>query len=155
MTDTVEARDGCVVDTGPLAELLSHFVAGFQAPQFSGAGARRSTSTAQSVGAARWLSEATARRGSSVVPAETIQNIIRRGPDGRPAPRYKTTELRVADALVMAINRPLAFHDGTLRVRPNPRAPRALRAQCCTGAIRGAMPGTRLPSAMTRGRARF
>lgn len=59
------------------------------------------------------------------VPLTQIENIRRK--------RKPVTELRFADPIVMALERPEAFHDGTLRIRPNPTASRAARAGCCGG----------------------
>lgn len=106
------ARDGCVVETESLSALL--------------AGGSRSRSTA-------WLAEATRRQDPLGVgiPEATIENVV--------SARFRTTELRIADALVAAIGRPEAFHDGTLEVRPNPTASREARAACCGGSLTGAV----------------
>lgn len=71
------------------------------------------------MGAVSWLAMETG------LPKRTIQRVV--------AGTRQTTELRVADALVWAINQPQLFHDGTLNIRPNPRARATERAQCCGG----------------------
>jgi hypothetical protein len=77
------------------------------------------------VGAVEWLvSETGLREG-------TIERVL--------YARSATTELWMADALTQAIDRPFAFHDGTLEIRPNPQAPRAARASCCGGSLTGAL----------------
>ena len=68
------------------------------------------------MGAVSWLAQETG------LPKRTIQRVV--------AGTRQTTELRVADALVWAIGKQQLFHDGTLHVRPNPRARAAERA-CC------------------------
>jgi hypothetical protein len=124
------ARDGCVVETGPLAELLRGFVDswGLTRPSTAGRFTAASRRTEVSpVGAVTWLAAETRRQDPAGrgIPEGTIQNIVRG--------RHRLTELRTADALVTALERPEVFHDGTLRIRPNPSAPAALRASCCGG----------------------
>lgn len=63
--------------------------------------------------------------GGVPVPKKTIENVL--------AGRSRHTELRIADALVAAVEQPEAFHDGTLRILPNPNAAPAVRATCCGG----------------------
>lgn len=79
------------------------------------------------VGAVSYIAEATKQsdpdgRG---VPEKTIQNLV--------AARFPVTELRIADAVVSAIDRPHLFHDGTLEIRQNPLASRKSLATCCGG----------------------
>jgi hypothetical protein len=119
-------RDGCVVDAGDLAVLLRGFVARWNVERsvtvgrFAGRDRRTDVSP---VGALKWLSAETG------LAEGTIENIVRG--------RNHSTELRIADALVVAIGRPYAFHDGTLTIRPNPSAPAAARAACCSGSTLG------------------
>lgn len=75
------------------------------------------------MGAVAWLVQETRRRSPPGIPEATIEGVIGR--------RHRTTELRIADALVAAIDAPQAWHDGTLKVRPNPRATPERRASCC------------------------
>lgn len=128
------ARDGCVVDTEPLSELVHGFVSRWNRdrPQRSGQFRKRSAAPAAAkeqqpdvdpIGAVAWLAQETG------LPRDTIQNIAAR------PPRYRTTGLAIADSLVSALGRPEAFHDGTLSIRPNPNAPRAARAACCGGSM--------------------
>jgi hypothetical protein len=49
------------------------------------------------------------------------------------------TELRTADLIVAAVERPDAFHDGSLPVVPNPAASAPARASCCSGSLTGAV----------------
>lgn len=128
------ARDGCVVRTEPLADLLTGFVSRWRVHRPATAGQFTSTergSAVSAVGPVAWLEQETRqhdpdRRG---VPAGTIERIM-----GRRSP---TTELRTADALVSAIGCPEAFHDGTLEIRPNPCATPRERAACCGGSLVG------------------
>jgi hypothetical protein len=122
-------RDGCVVITEGLADLLARFVEDWKRSRPSTGGRfgdgvddRNAVST---IGAVAWLAAETRRNDPDGVgiPPDTIQNVVSR--------RYRTTELRVADALVTALGRPEVFHDGTLTILPNPSAPRAARDACC------------------------
>ena len=127
------ARDGCVVETEPLAHLVGGFVASWNRDRpptggrFSDRKARERRTEVSTLGAVSWLADQTRRSDPSGlgIPPDTIQNVVSR--------RYRTTELRVADALVSAIGRPEVFHDGTLTIRPNPSASRAAREACCGG----------------------
>lgn len=90
----------------------------------------------QTVGAVRILSERTALLAEQVpeglpVPTKTIENVL--------AGRHRLTELRIADALVAAVEQPEAFHDGTLRILPNPNAAPAVRASCCGSSLNGSL----------------
>lgn len=67
------------------------------------------------------------------VPKETIRALLAKGR------RSPYTELRTADLLVAAIERPEVFHDGTLAVEPNPSASVEARASCCGGSLNGAV----------------
>jgi hypothetical protein len=76
------------------------------------------------IGALAWLAQ------ESGLPEKTVETVV--------AARNRTTELRVAEALVVgALQRPEAFQDGTLEVRPNPLASKAARASCCGGSLTG------------------
>jgi hypothetical protein len=128
--------DPCVVESEPLRGMLNEFVdrwnltrtATRTGTSFRSAVDRVAAPTTADVraraqlGALAWLSQQTG------VPVSTIQNIARPR-----RPKYRTTELRVADPLVAAMNRPEAFQDRTLEVTPNPRAPANVRARCCGG----------------------
>lgn len=133
--EATQARDGCVVQTDPLAGLIHGFVARWRATRPATSGQFVSEQRGQSVSALRpvdWLEQETRRldldgRG---VPVGTIERIM-----GRRSP---TTELRTADALVSAIGCPEAFHDGTLEIAPNPCASAREQAACCGGSLVGA-----------------
>lgn len=122
---TVRARDGCVVDTTGLAKMLRSFVDGWneQYPstggQFAGYQQRRPAND----GPITWLAQETG------VPEETLGNIL------RDPPRYKTTELWIADLLATALGRPQAFHDGTLKVHGNAHARLQIDASPSNGVI--------------------
>lgn len=110
----MQARDACVVRAGPLSDLLNDFVSRWertrpprQAGRFTGRAAR---TRSPYVSAVEWL--VTETRGQ--VTRTTAEDLIGR--------RRATVELRVADALVAAIDAPHAWHDGTLEVIPNVRA---------------------------------
>lgn len=128
---TAYARDGCVVPTEPLANMLRTFISTWnetRPPATGGQFAAENTrSEAMTVSAIHWLALETARRGRPVS-EEIIGRMV--GPRSRRKPR---TELRIADALVTVIGHPEAFVDGTLRVRPNPAAHKKARAACCGG----------------------
>lgn len=121
--DCVVARDGCVVETAPLAEVLSGFVQRWnrdRPPLNSGRFAPGQTRTeVTTVSAYEYLAQET-QLGTRV-----IERIAKN--------RSKLTELRVADALVTAIERPEVFVDGTLTVMENPFAKASERAKCCGG----------------------
>ena len=80
------------------------------------------------LGAVAWLEMETSRMGAPVS-RDRIQSVMKM--------ETRTTELRHADPLVQAIGHPFAFHDGTLQIRPNPRATARARAACCGGALTG------------------
>lgn len=125
------SRDSCVVDTAPLAQLLQGFITTWNVsrPAVARGGtsnggrftprAERPVEEVGMVSAVSWLAAETG------VPESTIEKVARG--------RSKTTELRIADPLVQALDRPQAYHDGTLTIRPNPLAPRTVRARCCGG----------------------
>lgn len=83
------------------------------------------------------LSEKTRELGGTYVPLGTIHKVLRA--------EYPRTELRVADSLVAAIERPDAFHDGTLNIYPNPKATLAARSACCSGSDLDSLTGTASP----------
>lgn len=87
-----------------------------RAGQFAAGGER---SGVEFVAAVDWLASAAG------VERHDIENLMRR--------RTRTTELRIADPLVAAIGAPQALYDGTLDVRPNPRASARARSACCGG----------------------
>lgn len=116
------ARDGCVVDTGPLTDILHGFVTRWNRdrPRSSGQFSSREASDQVShVSAVGWLAAETG------LAEGTIQNIV--------GGRVPTTELRIADRLVTALERPDLWHDGTLTIRPNPSATREAQRLCCGG----------------------
>lgn len=80
------------------------------------------------------LAEITARaalpHGGEGVPPRAIHKVLRK--------QYRTTELRIADPLVAAIEHTEAFHNGTLTIRANPKAAPEDRAACCSGSLTGA-----------------
>jgi hypothetical protein len=116
--------DGCLVPTGPLAEILEAFLNRWKRDRPPTAGQFSSSSTVSPILGIQWLS------AESGVSESTIQNIVDR--------RYRGTELRIAEALVVgALERPDLF-DEALEVYPNPSAPAWARAECCGGS--GAAP---------------
>ncbi len=84
--------------------------------EIGGRFAGREQRTQGSVSAVSWLV------GETGIPKSTIEQVAKG--------RYRTTELRVADALVAAIGHPEAFYDGTLEIRP---ATKRARCGCCGG----------------------
>lgn len=95
--------------------------------------------------------EAPRRRRSPNLLDELAQRTREMDPQGvgvtadtiRKLPERRHTEYRIADAVVTAAGRPMAFYDGTIGVLtdgqvssgvvPNPRAPVTERARCCGG----------------------
>lgn len=105
---TVRARDGCVVETAQLGVLLRSFV-GHHGPAAAGQFAQGGDDARveAQVSALAWLEAETGI-------CEGHLEVLMRDP-----PRYRTTELWIADRIVTAIERPEAFHDGSLRVHGN------------------------------------
>lgn len=137
------ARDGCVVPTEPLADLLNGFASRWrrQRPVTAGQFAQRQQRTEVTfVGPVDWLSAETQRlavEGGHPVSAEAITRILRR--------RSRVTELRTADALVAALGCPEVFHDGTLEIQPNPLASSRERAACCGSGASDSLTGCMTP----------
>lgn len=121
-------RDGCLVDSAGLAGMVTQFVDAWKRdrPSTAGrfAGAAR-LERVEAVSAVAWLAT------ESGLSEETVVTLK--------SGRRRAVELRDADALVSAIGRPDAFHDGTLRIRPNPRARPERRAECCSGSLNGSL----------------
>lgn len=116
-------RDGCLVPTEPLAAALNEFISHWnrERPQPGGRFASPGAEIVAPVRAYGWLAE------NSGVAEATISRIV--------GLRSRGTELRIADALVQAIERPDLFYDGeppTLPIYPNPMAPAEDRL-CCGG----------------------
>lgn len=101
---TVRSHDSYVVDAQPLAVALHSFVQGWSRTHPRDAAAKDRVAArrpdVQPISAVEWLTD------ESGVPQGTIQNFLRRDADGRPAPRSRTTDLRIADALLTAVGRP-------------------------------------------------
>lgn len=119
-------RDGCLVPTEPLAAVLNEFISHWnqERPQRGGQFASPGEEVVSPVRAYGWLAE------NSGVAEATISRIV--------GLRSNGTELRIADALVQAIERPELFYDGeppTLPIYPNPMASAADRISCCGGSI--------------------
>jgi hypothetical protein len=127
----VADKDPCAVDTQPLSEMLQRYIADWERERprkrqvtggtFAADGGRVDLGTVP-LGAINWLAQETR------LPYSTISRIAAGG--------RRTTELRVADALVSAIGRPDAFYC-ELTVRPNPMAPADVRSRCCSGSLTG------------------
>lgn len=116
-------RDGCCVETAPLARVLEEFVDDWRRkrPPTSGRyNGGRETTDVEPIGPYAWLALDTGLREAEI---RRVRN-----PERRPL-----TELRVADALVASIGEPGMFLDGTLNIRPNRRARPERRAECCGG----------------------
>lgn len=118
--------DGCAVPTENLARVLKSFLEDWNRTRPSTGGHRTGNGNQTEsvyVRGIAWLSL------ESGVPEWSIRIIT--------SCRYRTTELRTAEALVAgALERPDLFYDGnppTLPVVPNPTAPKADRLACCGG----------------------
>lgn len=81
-----------------------------------------------------WLEAETARLGLEV-PRGYIERIVRSLSPDRKIRVAGHVELRVADQLLSAIDRPDAFYDGTVTVVGNPHASSRARAACCGGLL--------------------
>lgn len=137
---TVPARDGCVVDSEPLAGLLNGFVQEWNRTRSADAGRYKTTPRM----AGRHRSEVAQVRVLEYLATETglsegtIEKLLHRdSTTGRLSPRTRSTELRIADPLVTVIGCPEVFHDGTLQIRENPQAAPEDRAACCRGSLTG------------------
>lgn len=118
--------------TEPLAEMLDGFVNRWRSTRPSTAGRfaqRQQRTEVAFVSPIEYLSEETRRHDPDGrgVSAGTIERIRGR--------RSRTTGLSTADALVAALDRPEAWHDGTLEIHPNPCASPSEQAACCGGAV--------------------
>lgn len=120
------ARDECVVDSEPLAELVTGFVSSWSRSRPSSSTGRFAGKDGR-VGSAAPMSALDWLEAETKISRGTISNLIGR-------PRNRTTELRVADALVAAIGHPEVFHDSTLTIRQNPYVK---RRSCCSGSLTG------------------
>lgn len=116
-----QPRDGCVVPTEPLADLIRGFLVSWSRERPANHG-RYSADEARTevtfVGGEEWLAQ------ESGLPRDKIQSVRQR--------RQPHTELYVADALTAAIGRPDVLC--ALPVSPNPKASRAARESCCGSA---------------------
>lgn len=128
------SRDGCVVPTEPLSTLLQGFVRdwGRQRPPVGGRFAarsgrrrRREVEAVPASDAPPPVSAVDYLAREAAVTAGQVERII------WSARRYPRTELRVADALLAAIERPDLLRE--LPVEPNPMATATARAECCSG----------------------
>lgn len=125
--------DGCLVPTAPLAVAVTAFLSDWNRdrPQTAGRFHAPADDPVTPIRGVAWLST------ESGVPEDTIQRIV--------GLRSRGTELRIADALTQALERPDLFHDGeppTLPIYPNPSAPRELRAACCGGSTASSLNGS-------------
>lgn len=130
------AHDECVVDAAPLTEILGSFIDRWERDRPSPP--TRYGRTGSVVPAApAFVDPVTWLASESGLPEKTIRNLTRVGADGTRRPRYRTTELRIADALVCAIGYPDALSEGgPLQARG--RHPSA-DGRCCTGSLNGSM----------------
>lgn len=143
--------DVCAVPTQQLAPELKTWVkkwerehpdlaTGEAGKQCQGAGSRRNEKGQlngnEAVGAIVILHERTQLidPDEEGVPETTIRSVLKS--------RWQTTELRTADLLIQAIERPDLFYDGTLTVIPNPNASAEARAECCGGSSPESMNGS-------------
>jgi hypothetical protein len=127
---------------------------------FRSAADRRAAPSASSrrepelVGAIEWLAVETRKHGQDGLSTDTIEKVLKA--------KFQTTELRIADPIVTALNRPEEFSEITeyahspactvsvdgrlaagcpgcgvareqLVIRPNPLAKREVRVECCGG----------------------
>ena len=113
-----QPRDGCVVPTDPLADLVRGFLAAWSRDRPANHGRFSDDQAVTFVGGEEWLA------AESGLPRDKIQSVRQR--------RQPQTELYVADALTAAIGRPDVLC--ALPVSPNPKASRAARESCCGGA---------------------
>lgn len=119
-----------MVESAPLAKMLLEFMADWNKKRPPNAG-RFANGDPARLGPVEWLSAETAlSRG-------TISNLTTFVVDvatGQARPRYRTTELWIADLIVAALNCPEVFHDGdppTLVIYRNPAVKREEGRECC------------------------
>jgi hypothetical protein len=115
--------DACVVETGPLCDLVTTYVAEWLETRRSRKGQRGYDAEVDvdPFSPYAWIAFDTG------IPEAQIRKL-------RTPTRYPLAELSVADAIVNSIGEPGMFHDGTLTIMPNPFVtdPRR-RAECCGG----------------------
>lgn len=124
-----DKRDGCVVETAPLARAVTDFCKRWNVSRGPSAGEFGTSPEQSSVGPVDYLADRTR------IPKSTIQELTSKRCASETG-RSRRTELRIADALVTAIGRPEMLHDGTLTIEGNRLAPKSLRAACCPGSRR-------------------
>src|SRR5215217_9145286 len=100
-------HDDCIVDAEPLARLLVAFIERWERDR-PPSRSRFETREVGYIDPLAWLA------AESGLPQKTIANIVHRDNKGRRVPRYSTTGLDVADAIVTAIGRPDALAPGGL-----------------------------------------
>lgn len=130
-------RDGCLVPAEPFAELVQDFVRRWNRdrPQ---PGGQYGLAEEPPVRALAWLSaEATRVSGGVLVGDVRIDFVITEGMlEGlldRGSRAKATLELRVADAIATALDRPFVMFEERVVVMPNPSATRAAQESCCGG----------------------
>lgn len=116
------AHDGCVVEREALAALVCAFESAWER--------RHAVANDPLAWIASEIHQARGIDGPKVT-REMLNNIMRGESPKRAAKQW--VELRYADQIVTVIGATTAFHDGRLRIFPNPRAKRVLRLACCRG----------------------
>jgi hypothetical protein len=72
------------------------------------------------------------------IPKGTLDNLLYRDPvTKQPAPRRRVTSLRIADSILVAIDRTELLYDGTLEPMPNPAIAARNWTDCCGGSLTG------------------
>lgn len=112
--------DGCLAPTAPFAEMVQDFVRKWNLARPQPGGQYGATG-ASPIRALAWLA------GETELPEATVQNVFEA--------RFQHVELRVADRIATALDKPFIFSDPRVEgnIIPNPFASRAARAECCGG----------------------
>jgi len=116
-------RDGCLVTTEPLVEVLSAFIVRWNKDRPQPAGQFGLTEEDEPpIRALAWLVAEVSRFASDVTEA-TLKGLLEHGDRAKPL-----VELRVADAIASALARPDVLYDPRIVVYRNPQASR--NAEC-------------------------
>jgi len=106
---TTRSRDCYVVNAAPVAQVLHSFAREWNRLHPRDAALRDRVASRRPdvvpLSAVEWLA------AESGIPQRTIEGFLRRDPEGRPSPKYPTTDLRIADALLTAAGRPDLLSD--------------------------------------------
>lgn len=124
-TNPATPRDGCLVTAEPFAELVRVYVVRWNKERPQPGGAFGSQDEIPPIQALAWLV------AESGIPRGTLERLLTKGDRA-----HHVIELRVADAISLALDAPYIWSDERIRVEPNPHASESARAECCPGSTR-------------------